>query len=256
MRKFTTTFVAGMVAVGLLAMASVNAYAAPSAKFTAEVGKALLIPEGKDSATVLQTTLKTPNKKDLLIGVSLQTGLYTSTKVSSKNGISDSSEASAKLAVKVIIDNNLEPLFPGEVIYDERVQTLTATLGGIITTCQDVGTFTFNTATGECVETLGIDPLTGLQTVHIPDGVLTVPCECAVADETIELALKTTGAHHFNFVAKNLQPGVHSIAVVVTKTTAVSDPNVAKATALLGPGSLTVEEVRATNSPDGIEFTE
>lgn len=239
-----------MLAIGVvLACATFGSYAAPSAKFAATLSSAAILPEGSDTGKVLSTTLKTPNQKDLLIGVSLQTGLFTSTKVSSKNGVADTSTASAKLTVVVKIDGN--EVFPGPVVYDERVQTLTAALGGIITTCQDTGTFTY--VDGQCVETLGIDPLTGLPTLHVPDGILTIPCECTVLPETIELALKTTGAHHFNFVAKNVTPGPHTVTVEITKDTSLTTTT-SKATALVGPGSLTVEEVRATNAPDGIEF--
>jgi len=39
-------------------------------------------------------------------------------------------------------------------------------------------------------------------------------------------------------------------------TNAQAEEGSAKAMAMVGRGSLTVEEVRATNSPDGIEFIE
>jgi len=64
-------------------------------------------------------------------------------------------------------------------------------------------------------------------------------------------------AHHFNFVAANLTPGVHTVAVwakIETLTSSIA--GLADAKALVGKGSLTVEEVRATNSPDGIVFLE
>ena len=62
-------------------------------------------------------------------------------------------------------------------------------------------------------------------------------------------------AHHFNFVAANLPPGDHSVEVQVrvgSSTDAIAGS--ASATAGVGRGSLTVEEVRATNFPDGIQF--
>ena len=85
------------------------------------------------------------------------------------------------------------------------------------------------------------------------DGKITVLCECDATDEEIELILDTTAAHHFNFVAANLSSGVHTIDVkaeIVSATTSAD----ADASAIVGPGSLTVEEVRATNSPDGIDL--
>jgi hypothetical protein len=202
----------------------------PAAKFTAMVSNVSLIPMTAGSmpwTTVLKTTIKTPNKKDLLIGGSFETALYTQTKVSSKNGTTDTSSASATLEVRLLIDGSPDVAYPHWVVYDKRAQTLSATLGGIIQSCQDLN----------------------------GDGIITVIDECVVTDEQIELVLETMAAHHYNFVVANMSSGVHSVEIQCKiGTTAASTAGTASAMAGVGRGSLTVEQVRATNLPDGITF--
>ncbi len=207
------------------------AYAGPSSKFSAQVSTVALIDwtaktPGIDGwKKVLETTIKTPNKKDLLIGASFETGLYTKTNVKSMAGTLDTSAATAGIKIVVKIDGN--DVNPGEVIYDKRAQTLSAKLGGILTSCTD--------ANG--------------------DGIIDAVTECTFTPEEIELILDTMAAHHFNFVAANLDPGVHKVEVFAKIETLTSSiAGLAEAKALVGKGSLTVEEVRATNAPDGIEF--
>jgi len=50
-----------------------------------------------------------------------------------------------------------------------------------------------------------------------------------------------------------LSSGVHTISVSVTPTETTSGSD-SSASVVVGSGSLTVEEVRAVNSGDGIEF--
>ena len=205
---------------------------AQSAKFAAEASKltAFQQPIGTlNWTTVLQTTIKTPNKKDLLVGASFQTGLYTQTQVKGKNGSTTTATANATLKVRLLVDGDIA--YPGDVVYDARSQTLTATLGGVIESCKDLN----------------------------GDGVIIVKDECVVTDEMIELILSTMAAHHYNFVYANLTPGTHTVEVQVNIATpdgTVTDGNSASAWATFGPGSLTVEEVRATNIPDGITFSQ
>ncbi len=223
--------IALFAAVGLFSMLMItSAFAGPSAKFAAQVSSVALVPETANLAwaKVLKTTIKTPNKKDLLIGASFETGLYTKTVVKSSGGTLDTSSATAGITIKVVIDD-VTVVAPGEVIYDKRAQTLSAKLGGILETCQD---------------------LSG-------DGIIDIITECTFTDEQIELILETMGAHHFNFVAANLEPGEHIVEVwakIESLTSSIA--GLAEAKALVGKGSLTVEEVRATNAPDGIEFLE
>ena len=215
------------------------AFPLASSKFAAEVSDITLIPNSSSNAapkTVLSTTIKTPNKKDLLIGVSLETALFTQTQVKGKGGSTDSASASATLEVRVLLDGKrFDPrdssgAFPPKVVFDKRAQTLSATLGGVIQSCFDLN----------------------------GDGVIDVATECTVTDEMIELILDTMAAHHFNFMAANLPPGNHTLEVQVGIGVDTSfGAGSASATAGVGRGSLTVEEVRAINQVvpgAGIEF--
>ena len=223
-------YFAVLVALALF-VASPSFAGAPSAKFAAQVSSIALVSPATAGNTgyskVLSTTIKTPNKKDLLIGASFETGLYTKTVVKSAMGVLDTSTAVAGITIKVLVDGN--EVKPGEVIYDKRAQTLSAKLGGILETCSDVNL----------------------------DGTIDIATECTFTPEEIGLILDTMGAHHFNFVAANLEPGVHSVVVFAKiDTSTAAQAGLADAKALVGKGSLTVEEVRATNAPDGIEFLE
>ena len=232
MKKFVSIF--SIVAVFAMFGAS-PAFPLSSSKFAAELSDLVLIPPPPPASgthdtpfqTVLSTMIKTPNKKDLLIGGSFETALFTQTQVTGKNGSTSTSSASATLEVRVLIDGqpfnkaDQTGAFPPIVMYDHRAQTLSATLGGVIQNCTVVG------------------------------GVINVALNCTVTDEMINLILETMSAHHFNFVAANLSPGVHTVEIQVRSgTTADTSPagfGTASATAGVGRGSLTVEEVKAIN---------
>jgi hypothetical protein len=227
-------YIAGAMALAAFLFTG-SAFAA-SSKFAAEIGNKTLILDTEvngGKTDILSASIHTPNQKDLLIGVSLETSLYTLTKVKGKNGETDTEGATAGLIVRVSVDTAGVDVVPDEVYFDHRFQRLSATLGGVISTCEDTGTYD---PTKECGDTANIP--------GTPDGVITVECECVVTDEEIELLLDTMGAHHFNFVAADLPPGTHTITVeveIVTDTTSGD----ATAKAGVGKGSLTIEEVRA-----------
>src|SRR5262245_22099053 len=159
-----------------------------SSKFAAIASNVALVPptQSQNWTTVMTTTIKTPNKKDLLLGGSLETALYTATVVKTFNNQTDTSVAGATLDVRLLIDGEPNYAYPNEVTYDKRVQTLSAKLGGELAKCSD--------ANG--------------------DGVIDPDTECALSLE-IGLILDTMAAHHYNFVAANLQPGVHTCELQV-----------------------------------------
>lgn len=229
MKKFASVL---PLLVVLAAFGATVVFAGPASKFAAQVSNVTLVPMTAGYApwtTVLSTTIKTPNKKDLLVGASFETGLYTQTQVKGKNGSTDTATASATLEVRLLIDGSENVAYPYWVVYDKRAQTLSATLGGVLQSCQDLN----------------------------GDGVITVATECVVTDEDINLILETMAANHYNFVVANLSPGTHTVSVQVRiGTTADAGAGTASAMAGVGRGSLTVEEVRATNAPDGIVFLE
>ncbi len=113
------------------------------------------------------------------------------------------------------------------MVFDKRKQQLSATLGGYYTACTD--------ADG--------------------NGIIDVTTECSLAPEEIDLLLDTTAAHHFNFVQANIGQGTHNVVVKakISNNTVYAN-GTASASALLGNGSLSVEEVQAVNSTDSFDI--
>ena len=215
----TRNVVSVVLAVGFLGLASSGALA-QSAKATAKVGNVNVLNQTTLGwTTILANTIKTANQKDLFIDVSLETGLYTQTKVRS-NGNKDTSSAEATIKVQVLVDG--VPAYPGEVVFDRRNQTLSATLGGILENCTDSN---------------------GDGDIDLND--------CTLAPEEIELILDTMAAHSFNFIMDDLGPGEHAVEVQATiSTSGSSGAGSASANATIGNGSVTVEEVRLIKDED------
>lgn len=175
---------------------------------------------------LLSASLKTSQQKDLIIGVSLETGLVTRTLVKSKAGIVDTQWAEANVEVRVLVDagtDNQRVAAPGIVTFDKRYQELMAKFGGINT----------------CVDTD--------QDGHIDY------TECTLTQEELQLLLKTLAAHHFNFALTDLGAGVHTVQLQARVTTDTSSTQ-ASATGAVGKGALTVEEVRLIKGAEIIEI--
>ena len=136
-----------------------------------------------------------------------------------------SAVASGTVAVRVLLDGNIAGagVFPaapdvnGEsvgVIFDQRIQTLNATIGGVFTGCT------------------------------------ALPCTVTTTEQ-ITLILDTTSAHTFNWILPAVGVGYHHIKVQVslaTGTTGTTPGNAAVAEAMFGLGSLTIESVRLNDA--------
>jgi len=108
-----------------LVAGNANAQQQPSAKVTAKTANLVLIPSTTatvDWVTVLTNNIKTPNLKDLFITASFEAGLYTDTTVTG----SDNSTARARVQVRVLLDG--QEVEPGQIVYANRAQTLSAML--------------------------------------------------------------------------------------------------------------------------------
>jgi hypothetical protein len=225
----------------LLAVTTLPAHAQSSGNFAAAVTTtqctvnratgALLggtTEANENGGTILQTTIQTPNSSQttLVITPSLVTGLYTNTLVTET---APESSRGAAVVVKVLLDG--KPVLPATaqtpgVIYDERFQQLSTNVFSHIEECRDD-----NEATGDE--------------------------QC-----NIDLALSTLSAHAFNFIAPNVGGGNHSLKVEwefqcygndgeeVPCTTAYT-ANTAGACA--GPGTVTVQQVKAFSQSGGIK---
>ncbi|MGW8179834.1 MAG: hypothetical protein ACWGQW_13900, partial [bacterium] len=185
--------------------------------------------------TVAGLMIRTPgNNKEFLVGGSGVSLLATLTKASSKGGSKGTATAEAGLMVRIVMDPVTSNAgadgtvaSPGAIVFDRRLQELSATLEGQIADCLVL------------VDTNGDG---------IPDDIQ-LDEEC-VLPETIELLQETQSANHFNFILPDVSQGTHRIEFQAMATNLESTDGVcldlepgdcsAQATAMLGPISLTV----------------
>jgi hypothetical protein len=181
----------------------------------------VLITNGAGSEGTLSVPIKTANKSDLLVGVSLQSTVLTETKTKGRNGDTNLSVAEGRVNVCLTVDDGAHTDFaPDCVTFEMRKQTLETKLSGVL----------------DCP---GDDFCT------ITD------------DEEVNLLLETMSANHFNFVVRDLSSGDHTIEATITGSTSTSCATTdesCRAEVAVGPGAITVEQVRATNDDEGIVF--
>lgn len=229
-----------------------NAFAGPSAKFAATyhhggmnvVSMAVIEDSAVDAIAFDRNTgytlatIKVPQDKELLVGLSAEVGLTTDTSIKGQQGGAARALAGAGAGVVVFacpVDGGdcTAAAAPGPVILSSRVQELNAKLGGVLEDCEDVN----------------------------GDGVVEIPEECTFSDEEIGLALSTLASHHFNFVLPNMDQGEYDVvAVFTTRTRAQVDIDElslvdgglvtasAYAKAWIGSYMLTLQQVRATGN--------
>ena len=225
MKAISTAFaLAGLITASAYVQAdnSASAYVEPAVIGSDALAAGVADAEGWSK--VLSTELKNSGSpKDLVIGLSFETMLYTMTMVQSKGGNKSESRANAEIIMKVFVDG-VEAL-PGEVTFDKREQTLWAKLGGV----------------SECVDG-SVD--------GILDGIISYD-ECTLTDEEIGLILDTKSAHTFNFLAYNIGSGSHTIeayAQLIEDGEVVVGSGDYQANAMLGKGTLSVWEVQDSNT--------
>lgn len=221
-----TSFAAAAV-IGMLA-ASPYAYADNSASDfydgTAVIGAAAAragLCDADGFCRVLNTELKNSGTpKDLIIGLSFETTLFTETVVRSKGGSKSSSVADAEIEMYVLVDGQMAS--PGEVTFDRRHQELWASLSGVL----------------DCTDTNA-------------DNIVNYD-ECSLTEEEIGLILDTTAAHSFNFLAYDIGSGSHTIEAYarLSKDGEVSGDGSSDASASLGKGTLAVWEVHGATGTE------
>jgi len=242
-----------------------SAFAGPSAKFAATytkgigLGSVAYVSGNTDAADFdldagyTLATIKVPQDKELLVGVSANVGIVTDTSIKGKNGGAARAIAGggAGVIVFAVPHDGGAPVAlgePGFVILNGRVQVLDATLGGVIESCED---------------TTGGTDINGNNPgdegyIDTPDGKIDIATECLVTDEEIGLALGTMSANHFNFVLPNMDQGEYDIvaffvtgalAAIDINETSVSEGGTVEASAFglafIGKTMVTVQQVRA-----------
>lgn len=223
MKKLVSAF--GIFCMASLLAGAVMAEGIPSAKFAAtwtdtpfvaEVAEvnsetAVLNEDGIAEVNVdmvghTLATIKVPQSKQLLVGVSAEIGIVTYNMIKGKNGGSATSLAEAGAHVNLFAvprDGGPEiELEPGQVTLSSRAQELSATLGGVIEECT-FGCGTDCEVVGEVIECS-------------TNCSLDISEQCTVSDEEIGLLLDTTAAHHFNFVLPETNAGVYDIKAIFT----------------------------------------
>lgn len=208
-----------------------------------------------DSDEVASTiaTIRVPQAKELLVGLSAQVGLWTSTVVKGKRGSYSRALAFAEGGVDLYACNQASSICyvgqPGHVVLSNRSQELEAVLGGVIEEC-------------ELELTVDPDALTASGSFDLSD--------CTVANEMIGLALTTLAAHHFNFVFPNLPQGDYEVVAKLSTSAAAEsewncgnsydpcvlegeeDPSATgQAYAFIGKHIMTVQTVRAVKDENG-----
>jgi hypothetical protein len=268
MKRFLISIVLASV------MLSASAFAGPSAKFAATWGygpsvvSVAYVADTSEDALDLDAnagytlaTIKVPQDKELLVGVSAEIGILTDTSIKGKNGGAARSIAGAGALVIVGAVPTGGSVFgpgvvaePGPVVLSARVQVLDATLGGVIESCED---FTGGT------DVNGLNP-GDPGYIDTPDGVIDVKTECIVSDEEIGLFIGTLAAHHFNFVLPDMDQGEYDIvawfitgalaAVDIDEISIIEGGSVsgsAFALAAIGKHMVTVQQVRAVKGSLG-----
>ena len=184
----------------------------PASKAAVQITKFTIAPANGSWTTILNTQIRTA-PKTLFIDVSLNSALVTTTAIPGTG----SNSSTAGVNVRVLVDGN--PALPGAVVFNRRTQTLTGALQNLLTNCNvNVSVPNLNT-------------------------LVTAPVTCTVNPANVQLALNTMDANSFQFV-QDIGTGIHTIQVQVQGN------NAGTGTTVVGPGVLTVEEVRLVHEAD------
>ena len=173
---------------------------------------------------------------------SLVTGLFTDTKISTSI-----STASADVGIQVCVkvDGSSTGILPAPcVIYDERFQQISSQLFSQLSECQLV-TSTVCTTTADCPTGDTCNNPTGAAGA----GTCTAPNPLC----NFDLILSTLSAHSFDFV---VPVGVGKPHVVTTTWGTVGAGVVgnSKAVSCVGPGIVTVTQVKTFNNSGSLSF--
>ncbi len=214
------TLIVSLIALPTLTFAdnSASSYTDDGSAIIGAISAQAGVAEADGWTKVLSTELKNSGApKDVIVGLSFETSLFTMTMVKSKGGNKSTATADAEIEMYVTVDGVMAA--PGTVMYDKRTQTLWASLGGVL----------------DCSDLNG-------------DGIISFD-ECDLTEEEIGLILDTKSAHTFNFLAYNIGSGSHTIEAycrLAYNGEVVEGSGAAEASASLGKGTLSVWEVHGS----------
>jgi hypothetical protein len=202
------------------------------------------------------TSIQTPNGKGttLLIRPSLDTGLFTATKLSTT--ISNAT-ADVGIQVCVWVDPNVSArngirtysggltVSPANcVVYDQRIQQVSNTLFSNLATCIPPA------PRGAC--TRDADCSIGSVCINPTGGLLTGLCQAPAPGCNFEILLTTLSAHSFDFVVP-VGNGYHNVVMTWQKIGKGSTAG-ASTLACVGPVTLTVQQVKNFSNDQTVRF--
>lgn len=173
---------------------------------------------------LLAANIKVSTGKSIAINGSLETGLITETSVGSNGGNKSSASASGSIVVTPVLKDssgNTYPVYPSQITYNSRTQTLTATLGQAC----------FQSATG------------------------VVTC---TGSQTIDLLLSTMSANSYLFIAPDLPEGVYTLSFNINVTTTATGDTIssgATAQAAVYAGSLGMSIVQVQTPFNSLTYS-
>ena len=226
MKKDNKLVIAIVLAAVVLAGVAMNTQATSySAKTAAGYNTTEILREGDGTTETVMfqpLTIKTSEKKDLVISVTAQNTIVTDTRLKGEFGEEDS----VIIVVRPTVDGN--PTCPSQVTFASRIQKIEGRLSDIIQDCE-WGDYDNDATT--------------------PD---TYECVLIESPEWLNLTLNTTSANGFNFLYPNAGAGNHEIIVHVSmeaSSTTLPDETLPNRIAgIIGPRTLVVNEVRLANA--------
>jgi hypothetical protein len=201
------TVVLLLIGTGIAYAGINNGQGTPSAKCSASasyIGYTSMTDEWFN-ADGLNSIIKTSEKADLIISLTAECALTTDVKIKG-SGKEETSSSMAQIKIRVLVDG--EEATPGEVVFAYRKMELK----GLLWAPEN------------------FDPID-------PENLLDLP------EQYIEIYEETRTANAFNFIAKNVGSGVHTIEVQVMAD-ASADFEGSRIGAVLGKRTLVVEAVQ------------
>ena len=208
---------------------------------------------GGTSLASFTTSIQTPNGQgtSLLIRPSLGTGLFTASKLSTtvNNATSD-----VGIDVCVYVDPTFVNGAPTGglkvnptncVVYDQRIQQVSNTLFGQLSTCLAPPC----TTDAQCAAI-------GAGTCTIPVGSTSGTCSGSnIATCSFEVLLTTLSAHSFDFVVPMPGNGDHNVVVTWGMIGTDKNSGGGSTNACVGPVTLTVQQVKNFHNSQTIQFS-
>lgn len=197
-----------------------------------EIFTGAAVPVTPDNfATIMSSTIKVSSSQSLFVSPSLVTGLYTQTKTRTSPGTASTAVAEGGVYLRAIVTNKST----GVVQVGYPVEACAAGILG----CQNVGG-KYGVILNNRVQSLTQELSACVVTVG---GVVAGSCNFT---STIDLILKTTSAHSFNFIFPSVGVGTYTVDIqaAVSSGASVAGLGTAVGGAAYGLGSVTVESVR------------